>query len=146
MCWRRGDRGRGVRRGGGEKDRVVVMKSERYEKTGGRRGPFFNLNIQLPARLGEDVRDSVDPPLCFRPVARVDGISDRGEEGLVVAGPGLRAEDDVLELGAVGDLVARVRIVYLSSFKNKSQRHSLGIKKGTERETLTPPPSSRSRT
>lgn len=41
MCWRRGDRGRGVRRGGGEKDRVVVMKSERYEKTGGRRGPFL---------------------------------------------------------------------------------------------------------
>lgn len=38
------------------------------------------------------------------PVSRLDHVADGGEEGLVVAGPELRAEHDMAKLGAVGDL------------------------------------------
>lgn len=43
------------------------------------------------------------------PVATFDDVPDGREEGLVVAGPELWAEDDMTELCAVGDLFSKMR-------------------------------------
>jgi hypothetical protein len=62
------------------------------------------LPIQIQTRFLDYIRNPVDPGLGSCPVTRVDGVSNSREESLVVAGPGLRREEDVFELRAVGDL------------------------------------------
>ena len=65
---------------------------------------FAGLIIQLPRRPPQNARDFLHLFPCKRPVSIVDGVADAREVSGLVAGPGLRGEDDVLVLGAVGEL------------------------------------------
>ena len=51
-----------------------------------------------------DGGDLVDGNVGEGPVAGLDDVANGREEGFVVAGPQLGTKDDVLELGAVGNL------------------------------------------
>lgn len=56
------------------------------------------------ARVVDDVGNAVDPMLGERPVACVDAVSNSRENRGVVASPQFWSEDDMAELGAVGNL------------------------------------------
>lgn len=59
---------------------------------------------QLPTRPHNRIRRFLHLFLSERPIPCIYRVADSGEESLVVAGPELGAEDDVFELGAVGNL------------------------------------------
>lgn len=60
--------------------------------------------VQLPSRPSQDARDLLDLFPSKRPIPIIDGVADTREVSGLVAGPGLRGEDDVLVLCAVGEL------------------------------------------
>lgn len=62
--------------------------------------------VEDGGRLGDEAAGLV-------PLAGLNAVADGGEVGLFVAGPELRAKDDVLELGAVGDLCFVMSILCL---------------------------------
>lgn len=97
--------------------------------TGSKSGPgrIHSVNEHV-ARVVDDVGNAVDPILGERPVAGVEAISDSREDRGVVASPEFWSEDDMAELGAVGDLVV---VSWISLSREKPE--------------LTPPPSSRSK-
>ena len=59
---------------------------------------------QLPRGMGQNGSGLVDLSLGEGPVAGLEGVRDAREGGPVVAGPELRRVQDVLVLGAVGEL------------------------------------------
>lgn len=76
--------------------------------------PTGALALPLPQRddgVPDNPRRLLDRLLRQRPVARLHDVADGGKESLVVAGPQLRAEDDMAELGAVGDLNSHQLVV-----------------------------------
>ena len=58
---------------------------------------FYSSFLQNPSHLFNLL-------LCRRPIPNVHGVSDTGEIRLVVTRPGLRCEDDVLELRSIWQL------------------------------------------
>ena len=64
----------------------------------------LSVSNQLPTRPLNNIRRLLDLLLPKIPIPSLDRIADSREERLIVAGPELRPEDDVLELRAVGYL------------------------------------------
>ena len=60
---------------------------------------------QLVSSMIQDPRHLLHLLLRERGVALIDGVADAGEESLVVAGPGLWGEDDVLKLVTARELL-----------------------------------------
>lgn len=57
------------------------------------------------ARVVDGIGNTIDPVLSESPVAGVDTVANSREDGRIVSGPQFRPEDDMAELGAVGDLL-----------------------------------------
>lgn len=115
-----------------ERHGIRNIEGEKIGSEEGRKEEEMLMTQQATARILDDLGDTVDPFLGKCPVARVNAIADGGEGGGVVAGPELRAKNDMLELRSVGYLLAKVSIA-----GGETAREGKG--------QLTPPSFSRSR-